>query len=497
MQKDIDAQVQITQTFTREAPKRIGNYADQQVEKLKEKAGKESDPEKNAQLLSEAKAWSEGGRYRIALHAATGALTGGVGGATGATIVASAAPTLDQLQASLAKALEDAGLNEGVAKATSSALMSLTASATGAVVGGDSGAMTGLGVDANNRQLHPTEISWIKEHAKRFAKQNSISEDEAEKRLAQQAIRQVQFGVSGPEDTQARNFLSQAKGMLLADPNCPTCGPGYMFYATPEQRASTSMYASHIASDPKTLEFYGKNGITQPTPQQIQVSGSKDADVRSTAAKATVIAGSLALATAAPPTLTWCLSNPVACNRIAISGGEIIAGDALGPTALGVVGTASAVKAVRSAEEVNALMKAHGWEPAWSPGTPVIEVLLQPGTKVNMIVDAKMADAIRKGDPIIPGGWGTFDSVSSVAGDMRQRAAITNQFKPVSDGPFYLIEMEVTQTIKSNIGFVGAQRETSSSLLRGGGTQIQFDEAINGADRNLFLKVSSGPKILR
>ena len=43
-----------------------------------------------------------------------------------------------------------------------------------------------------------------------------------------------------------------------------------------------------------------------------------------------------------------------------ISGGEIAAGEALGPAGLGVIGTASAVKAVRSADEVNTAMKVKG-----------------------------------------------------------------------------------------------------------------------------------------
>lgn len=109
-----------------------------------------------------------------------------------------------------------------------------------------------------------------------------------------------------------------------------------------------------------------------------------------------------------------------------IAGGEIAAGDALGPTSLAVIGTASAVKAVRSADEVNAAMKAKGWEPAWSPGTPAVETTLQPGTKVNMIVDAKTAEAIRRGrmDDVVPGGWATFDDANLVAVDIRQRAAI-------------------------------------------------------------------------
>jgi filamentous hemagglutinin len=142
-------------------------------------------------------------------------------------------------------------------------------------------------------------------------------------------------------------------------------------------------------------------------------------------------------------------------------------------------------------------MKARGWEPAWPPGTPVIETTLQPGTRVNMIVDAKTALAISRGDAITPGGWATFDTVSLQATDMRQRAAITNQFKPSSDGPFFVVEMEIIRPVNSIIGFVGKQADTTGSVLRGGGTQIQFDETIKGKDRNTFLKVTSEPEALR
>lgn len=45
------------------------------------------------------------------------------------------------------------------------------------------------------------------------------------------------------------------------------------------------------------------------------------------------------------------------------------AADAPGPAGPRMVGTASAVKAVRSAEAVIAAMKACGREPAWSAGT--------------------------------------------------------------------------------------------------------------------------------
>ncbi len=178
-------------------------------------------------------------------------------------------------------------------------------------------------------------------------------------------------------------------------------------------------------------------------------------------------------------------------------GGEIAAGDALGPASLGVVGTASAVKAVRSADEVNAAMKARGWEPAWSPGTPVIEATLPPGTKVNMIVDAKTAEAIDIGDSFTLGGWATFDNATSLSTDMRQRAAITSQFKPSADGPFYVVEMEVISPIKSKVGFAGKQVDQNTLTLRGGASQIHFDETIAGKDRHTFLKPVSEPRLLK
>jgi filamentous hemagglutinin len=113
-----------------------------------------------------------------------------------------------------------------------------------------------------------------------------------------------------------------------------------------------------------------------------------------------------------------------------------------------------------------------------------------------MIVDAKTAKAIENDKSFVPGGWATFDDVKSVAVDMRQKSAITKEFKNPNDGPFFVVEMEITQPIKSNIGFVGQQTDTTGGLLRGGGTQVQFDEAIKGIDRNSFLKPTALPKPL-
>lgn len=114
-----------------------------------------------------------------------------------------------------------------------------------------------------------------------------------------------------------------------------------------------------------------------------------------------------------------------------------------------------------------------------------------------MIVDAKTAAAIERGESFTPGGWATFDDVTSVAIDMRQRSAITGGFKDPKSGPFYVVQMEITQPVQSNIGFVGPQTDTTGGLLRGGGTQVQFDEVIKGAARNSFMRPAARPVLLQ
>ena len=497
VQRELDAQAKITETFGREAPKAVASFSASQAGDLQKLLQAEADPEKRAALQGEIAKWGEGGAYRVLLHTLTGALSGGLSGATGAAVSASSANLLNDLQDSIEKSLRNAGLDQDAARTIAQSVTTLTAAGIGAAVGGTQGAATAATVDANNRQLHPTEIQWIKANAKRYSQQKGITEAEAEKQLASQAFRQVQFGVSGAWDGDANYFLKQAGQQALpGDASVPGQTMGYMFKADPIQKASLNMYASAVVSSPAALAFYANNGLIQPSTAQILMAARADAGIRDALQTATLGSAALAVGATLTPVLGWCLTNPVACNRIAIAGGEIVAGDALGPAGLGVVGTASAVKAVRSAEEANAAMRAKGWEPAWAAGTPVIEASLQPGTKVNMIVDAKTADAIKKGDPVIPGGWATFDDVSSVAADMRQRSAITTRFKNPADGPFYVVEMEITKPIQSNIGFVGKQVDPAGQVLHGGGTQVQFDETIRGADRNAFLRTTSIPKPL-
>jgi filamentous hemagglutinin family protein len=326
VQAEVNAQVQITQAFSKEAPKAVASYAGSKAEELRKQAAAETDPEKKKALEAEQKKWDEGGIYRVALHTAAGALSGGASGAAGAAVSAGTADLMNDLQTAAQQVLEGAGLNATSAKAVAQGVAGLTAAGLGGMVGGVQGAGTALTVDANNRQLHPDETKWIKDNAKRFAAQNGLTVEEAEQRLAQQAFRQVQFGTEGTEDAQARAFLSQAHGMLPADPACPPCGPGYMFYGTPEQKGNAGMYAGTLT---QTSGFYQANGLTQPTLQQIVNAVASDSAQRNAVAQRTVLAamaaGTLALAPAlsgvaaeaaafAKNPVGYCLGNPAACT---------------------------------------------------------------------------------------------------------------------------------------------------------------------------------------
>jgi len=138
------------------------------------------------------------------------------------------------------------------------------ATGAGAAVGGNAGAFEGYNVDRFNRQLHPEEKQAIKNSAEAYAKQQGITVEQAVNDLTAQANLQVQNGSPGAWNQSASTFLSQFRGMLPADGGS---GPGYMFYATPDQKANASMYAG-----------YYPNGVgpNQPSGKQIQDSANRE-----------------------------------------------------------------------------------------------------------------------------------------------------------------------------------------------------------------------------
>jgi filamentous hemagglutinin len=156
---EVGAQMEITSSAMPRLAKEIGDYAENKVAELKNQGNAE-----------EAAKWEEGGAYRVAAHAALGAMGGGVGGALGAAAAAEAAPTLGRLQSALQEKLTDAGLGNDAADAAAKLLVGGAAGTIGGAVGGGAGAAAGLNADLNNRQLHPTEVQVIKNKARDFAK---------------------------------------------------------------------------------------------------------------------------------------------------------------------------------------------------------------------------------------------------------------------------------------------------------------------------------------
>ncbi|MCG3882707.1 hypothetical protein [Psychrobacter sp. Ps3] len=152
--EELGAQTQITQEFGKEAPKAVGDFAKTRMDAIK------ADNTLSAQEKQDAlQRWDEGGVYRVAMHTALGALgTGSVEGALATGGVAAAAPTLNEVQAKVAKALVDTGLSEDIAKGAASGVMSLALVGAGTAAGLDTAStVTATNVDANNRQLHPQE----------------------------------------------------------------------------------------------------------------------------------------------------------------------------------------------------------------------------------------------------------------------------------------------------------------------------------------------------
>ncbi|MEJ7139169.1 hemagglutinin repeat-containing protein [Comamonadaceae bacterium SL12-8] len=179
---DVNAQGVITKEFGPIAAKEWGTLANSMAQKAQAE-GREEDVQK----------WAGGGTYRAAGHAVLGGLTGGTAGAVGASASSLAAPVLGDVQSKLAAGLASAGLSDKLAQSLAGTTVATAAGVTGAVAGGTAAGTASLNEDANNRQLHPDEVDWIKKNAVVFASKENIPLDVAEKRLAQQAARDTDF----------------------------------------------------------------------------------------------------------------------------------------------------------------------------------------------------------------------------------------------------------------------------------------------------------------
>ncbi|MDO9437081.1 MAG: S-layer family protein, partial [Hydrogenophaga sp.] len=129
---EVEAQVVITKAFGQQAVKASATYADAKAIELRRQDNE-----------AEARKWDEGGEYRVALHAAVGALGAGVAGAVGAAAGATLVPVLGE---------EIAGLN--LSEPVRQAVTQVVGVAVGVITGGTAGAATSLNQTAHNYVSH-------------------------------------------------------------------------------------------------------------------------------------------------------------------------------------------------------------------------------------------------------------------------------------------------------------------------------------------------------
>jgi hypothetical protein len=157
VEREIAAQVAITQSFTQQAPKLVGDYGKTQLDKAKlleteaEKL-KSSDPEQYAALMTQAaeirSAWADGengqvGWLRALTHTVLAGLAGGIQGALGVALTSTTLPLLGEYFK-----------QKGVPDAVVALLLQSASLALGNAVGGGAGAMTAYGTTTNNYLKH-------------------------------------------------------------------------------------------------------------------------------------------------------------------------------------------------------------------------------------------------------------------------------------------------------------------------------------------------------
>jgi hypothetical protein len=236
-------------------------------------------------------------------------------------------------------------------------LKSLAVTLAGAAAGSTAGAAAAFNADANNRQLHPRETKAIVGGKKRFALEQGITEAEAEQRLADQANRQVKFGIPG-WDSAAEKFLSRlagGEGLLPGDLDAGGLGQNFMFRASAAERLNSNIYLSALRNDPEAAQFYLRHDLKDPTLDQMLQAAVKDYNTRTNIGFVTKILGifsnglivGIPAATALGPAtaaemaelarlgpVLYCGTRPGVCTVAAETAICVAAGEGCGPNSI-------------------------------------------------------------------------------------------------------------------------------------------------------------------
>ena len=144
VQKEVAAQMQITQAFGQQASLAIKDFTSKKAAELKLSIEKESDPLKKAELEQEAKNWSSTGRYSAAMNAIVAALGAGATGLVSAVSKESLAMAADEMRQAM---IEDSKKLPGICDAHGNCLDNKSGTSRG--VNGDGFKLAGGRVDVN------------------------------------------------------------------------------------------------------------------------------------------------------------------------------------------------------------------------------------------------------------------------------------------------------------------------------------------------------------
>jgi filamentous hemagglutinin len=302
-------------------------------------------------------AWKEGGTNKVALHTLVGAVQAALGGSPAAA---------GALGAGSAEALR--GLTESLSPELQQWASAVIGGAAGAMSGGTAGsgalagAQAGLTGEQFNRQLHPNEISRIKQLAPAFAKQWNISDpSEAEGRLVRQALRHVDASwaqMLTSDDPAARTFLLSNSGGMIIDGD-----QVYRYFHTTTRREfeDASLFADTVATHGQA--YRNALGLTgDPTSWSSQYNDRATNLLLIAAAPAggPALLATRGLIAAGANAVRSCFANLVYCgNALGIQGLELMASEAL-PAGLGVGAAAGAAKlasVAKAEEEAAALLR--------------------------------------------------------------------------------------------------------------------------------------------
>ncbi|TNG92279.1 hypothetical protein, partial [Testudinibacter aquarius] len=242
-------------------------------------------------------------------------LTGNVSGAVASGTTSAAALHLNALGQELGdvgKAVLDIGAGMAIGAATG---------------GGTAAVSAGGNTDWYNRQLHPSELDWIRNNAEAFAKEQGISVAEAEQRLIERAAQRVDYAWSKMIDSQdaaADSFLSSASAMKGDVPSSSAVSfinsdgkAQNLFSTSGDEYYSTGKYSNLAAKYNRENNQFLTNILVPKVKNNLVFEGVKDGgNALSEAARAALdspIETTKNVVKTVEHSLSDCLKNPATC----------------------------------------------------------------------------------------------------------------------------------------------------------------------------------------